>query len=227
MASWPVPERFAAEATRRSISDRGGHQEPIDKSAYATTTAEDGTYSIPFAPGTFVVRYSKGGMTTATVELDIQGEVVFPDSPVELYPVLTEPGLGLLTQSGIAQLQPVEMEVQKIAKGFFDTERKILCPQEGSLTVSAGSIALVDSSPSTMLPAKVGGYGLIFHQTNSSEPKFNGVFKDNKKIIGEEAVVLRTFDAEPGNYAYVGFSPNSKGELDLDAKQPCFPFKVQ
>ncbi len=198
----------------------------IEQSAYKATSGPDGRYTIPFAPGTFKVVYTMDGMTRTSVEHSIQGEVAFPAADIQLYPKPAEAGVYLLTDDGPKKLERAELDKQTLSSGWYSSERKYFCTGEGGLSTTAGKVRFIDSSPATMLPAKAGGYGLLLHEKGEETP-FNGVFQDAKEYVGDDRLVVRSFDVEPGNYAFVTFGEEGRSGRKIDPEAGCLPFKVQ
>ena len=198
----------------------------IQQSAYKATSGPDGRYTIPFAPGTFKVVYTMDGTTSTSVEHSIQGEVAFPAADIQLYPKPTEAGVYLLTDDGPRKLQSATMDKQTLSGGWYSSEQKYFCTAEGDLTTTAGKVRFIDAFPATMLPAKAGGYGLLLHKKGEETP-FNGVFKDTKEYVGDERLVIRSFDVEPGNNAFVTFGEEGRAGRKIDPEAGCLPFKVQ
>jgi hypothetical protein len=211
------------------------HKKPLEgvkvkvlKSTYEATSGTDGKYSVSFAPGTFEIQYSRSGFTTETVELNIQQETSFPAEAVVLYPIPTESGLHYLGEQGLVGIEDALMDVQTTG-GAWSSTKKFFCTGEGSLSIPAGKVEFIDTSDEILMVAKLGGYGLVYAPENSysdDDPTYNGLFQDEKSNRGAEGLVVRSFDVEPGQYAWVRFKKNRAGETTLDATQPCSPFKV-
>lgn len=73
----------------------------IEKSAFSTTTDASGKYHLEYAPGEFIVTYTKGGFTSEEVKLNISQNAKFPAEVQTLYPMPSEKGVYLLdTKSG-------------------------------------------------------------------------------------------------------------------------------
>jgi len=165
-------------------------------------------------------------MTTKSVDLSIQAEVKFPAAEIQLLPLPPEPGVYLLADTGLAKLEVAEIDNQKVSGSWYSSEQKHFCTGEGSVSTPHGKLRFIDTSPATMLPARTGGYGLVLHEDGDKTP-YNGVFKDSKEYFGDEMLVVRSIDAEPGNYAFVTFSEKDRHGLQLDDSAGCLPFKVQ
>lgn len=198
----------------------------VQQSAYAATTGVNGRYEVDFAPGAFVVQYAKPGMTTILVNHTIQAATEFPAANIELLTIPTEPGLYWLSDGGPVRLDPATIERQNVSEGFFSSEHKYFCTGEGTVKLKAGRVRFVDTSPAVVLPALAGGYGLIYHDKSGTEV-YNGVFQDTKDYSGEQRLVVRSFDAKPGKYAFVTFTGDKPESRKLDTKGGCFPFVVE
>jgi hypothetical protein len=197
----------------------------IVNSAYAATTGVDGRYRVEFAPGAFTVRYAKPGMTTTTVTHAIQVPTEFPAANIEMLTIPEEQGLYFLADTGLVRIDRAQMERQTSADGWFSVGYKYHCTSEGSLKVKAGKVRFVDTTPGAVLPAMTGGYGLVLDET--TREGFNGVFKDEKQRLGEEELVVRSFDAKPGRYAFVTFKSDRSDNMKLDIESGCYPFAVE
>ena len=197
----------------------------VEKSTYAATTNESGTYTVPFAPGTFRVGFEKDGYTAASLDLDIQQAVLFPAETVELYPKPDEAGLHLVDSKGLRKLEAAKVEKMKVSEGW-NTVTKLHCSGEGP-SVPAGTLRLFDTSAETFMPARLGDYGLFYQPSTSDSEGINGLFKDESERIGQEQLVLRTLEAEPGRYAYVTIGTRRDGSRDVDPDAPCYPFTAE
>ncbi len=198
----------------------------VHQSAYAATTGADGRYEVDFAPGAFVVQYAKPGMTTIRVNHTIQAATEFPAANIELLTIPSDPGLYWLSDGGPVLLERAGIERQNVSEGFFSSEHKYFCTGEGTVKLKAGRVRFVDTSPAVVLPALAGGYGLLYHE-NSGTDVYNGVFQDTKDYVGEQRLVVRSFDAKPGKYAFVTFVGDRAESRKLDIKAGCFPFVVE
>ncbi|MCB9610733.1 MAG: carboxypeptidase regulatory-like domain-containing protein [Polyangiaceae bacterium] len=213
------------------------HGAPLDgvsvkvlKSTFETKSSPDGSYEVPFAPGTFQVQFSKDGYTSHALDLDIQQAMRFPAEPSTLYPIPQESGLFWLSQGGLKAIDEAPMDTQRSGSGFSSTTTKIFCTGEGTLVLPQGRLQFVDTSDSILMVARLGGYGLVYapkDRYDEDSVEYNGLLQDEKQTVGEQSLLVRSFDAEPGQYAWVKFKRNKhSGETTLDPSQPCQPFKV-
>lgn len=198
----------------------------VEKSTWSAQTDTLGRYSVPFAPGSFTVSYSKPAHTSESVDLDIQGTVAFPAAEVTLFPQPAEKGLYVLGSDGPKGLGPAAMDIQKVASGWT-TRTKVFCTGEGDQVLPAGAATFIDTSPIPYRLARLGGYGLVWQNGDPEEGEvYDGRIVDERERKGAEGLVLRKTTLTPGQWAWIQHSKQGE-KLTIDKTGSCFPFKVE
>ncbi len=198
------------------------------KSTYKATSGPDGSYSVPFAPGTFQLSYNLDGYTSYQLDLDIQQATTFPAEQVKLYPVPEDRGIYHLGRSGLQAIESAKVDRQVIQSGWTGSRSKYFCTGEGSSPITASQARFVDTSAAELRLARLGDYGLVYYPKGSGEDDkgYNGFMDDDSEMAGLEALLVRSFSPEPGQYAWVTVKRNSNGDARVDYEEPCFPFKI-
>lgn len=205
-----------------------GVEVQILKSTYTTVSGQDGSYSVPFAPGNFQVSYSLDGYNSYQLDLNIQQATTFPAEQVKLIPLPDAQGIYHLGRSGLKPIEPAKVDRQVIQSGWSGSRSKYFCTGEGTSSVTSSQAQFVDTNKGELRLARLGDYGLVYYPKGSSEDDkgYNGFTDDEVEYAGLEGIMVRTFAADPGQYAWVTVKRNSKGEARVNSEAPCFPFKV-
>jgi hypothetical protein len=211
-----------------------GAEVQILKSQFKTMTNGSGKYSLDYVPGAFTVRFSKNGYTTHMLELNIQQKSKFPAELVTLYPMPKTRGFSLLGDSSLVELasKPVGEERQGVRSAYRMIDNQSgSSNQQGNTNVSVkqGKIVFVDTFPKPAKLFRLGNGNLLQEYVDSwLDRKFvyNGLL-NNERVskVGEENLLLRTVELEPGNYAWCGMVETFGGKVP-HKELPCFPFTV-
>jgi hypothetical protein len=195
------------------------------KSAYASETDSQGSYRVPYAPGTFEIAYRLAGYTTEIVPLHIQVPTQFPSDVVVLYPQPTE-GLLIGFQTSNTQQLTAQPVTAKITFKGFRSERTWRCPPRGDTMGKTGkTIQFADTTGRNIRLARLGPGGLIAHDDPSPESARYEGWRDSKaQRIGEEQLLIRSVKPSvAGPHAWVVVDED--GTINPD-QATCYPFVV-
>lgn len=206
-----------------------GAQVRVDKTTHTAVTGSDGRYELTFPPGEFVVKVSADGHTSHQIPLNVQQPVAVPAEDVKLFPLPTTKDVFALANGEAVAIPTVPIEQQLISQDLFSSTYKLLCPEEGSVVVPAGSVEFIDRTPGVLMLATLGGYGLFLTSDHKSNKKsgYNGLMKDSKEKVGAEELTVRRATLEAGRYAWIELKRNRSDKLDVDKKGFCRPFIVE
>ena len=197
------------------------------KSAFSSTTRGDGGYSVPYAPGSFQVEYAKDGHTTEIVDLDIQVAMTFPSEKIELLPIPTEPGVYVLSESGMESLSRAKFEWERTGLYGPTAAKKAFCTGDGGPKIPAGRVRVIDTRPDPLTPARLGGFGLVMQQSWGDQESYMGLLEDTASEAGVEKILVRTFDAKSGSYAFVPTPQQNESGMNFGRADACWTFTVQ
>lgn len=206
-----------------------GAQVRVAKTTHSAVTGSDGRYELAFPPGEFVVEVSAEGHTSHQIPLNVQQPVAVPVEDVKLFPLPTNKAVFALTTGEAVEIPTVPIEKQVISQDLFSSTYKLLCPEEGNVVVPAGEVEFIDRTPSVLMLAKLGGYGLFLTSDHKSNKKsgFNGLMKDSKEKVGAEELTVRRATLEAGRYAWIELKRDRSEKLNVDQKGSCRPFIVE
>jgi hypothetical protein len=201
----------------------------IEKSSFETITDREGHYSLDYAPGTFILKFSKPSYTTQQLELTISQMTSFLAETVEMYPIPSSQGIFCVGADQLIELRRGGIK-KKERRGFlFGSTARYYASDDSNVSVKPGQTIFIDTDTQNQRLAKLGSDGLILDAAlfmgSPTNIKFNGFLSDDAKQVGEEKLWLRKVNLEPGRYAWVELV-----SLLTDARLPgkvCYPFVVE
>ena len=180
----------------------------VDKSSFSTLTDAEGDYIIDYAPGSFKLIFSKDGFTTQKLELNIANKTLFPAESIKMYPIPKKKGVYLLDGNQLVALRPytIRKSEWKRANKNYTVYNVKFDDYSDIPTIESETVNIIDTSPESIKFARLGGDGQI--ENYSSEWMdikylYNGFIDDKRQKIGEEQILLRTINVEPGFYALI------------------------
>lgn len=195
----------------------------IQKSTFTSITDDSGRYSLDYAPGGIKLIFSKDGLTTNNLDLNIQQKSHYPAETITLYPIPQEKGLFYIDTENkrlVKMTETSRTEEEKIItnnKTFSMTQRYgyYIKPAKPSLTIKYGKSSFIDRNSYPTNIARMKSKGLVYEgDLNMFERKdhYWGFLKDTSSIVGDEKLLVRSVELTTGTYAWVKmFESNTIG----------------
>ena len=190
----------------------------VEKSKFSSVTDNSGNYSVDYAPGQIRIILSKEGYTTHHLDLNIQQKSYFPAEDIILYPIPKEKGVFYIDREkkellNIRQIGVVE-EQRKNSKENFLAKLFLFYVKNNNkypASVKHGDAEFIDTSSKRLNLSSVAKDGLIYAgDLNMFErhDKYSGFLKEVRKVVGEEKLLIRTFELQNGEYSWVEMTGN-------------------
>lgn len=142
-----------------------GVQVQIVNTEFAAVSEEAGHYAIPFARGSFKVKYSKKGFAKEIVPLSISEQADFPAGAVTLFPSPQKGGFFALGEEGLVEL-PLRAIERFGHRGNFDRGTRYYVKSLAELPVLApGRSRFIDADEIDQRLARVTAQGLVYEVT--------------------------------------------------------------
>jgi hypothetical protein len=190
-----------------------GVEVSIEKSDLKSSTGKDGRYSIPYVLGTFALKYSKPGYTTQKVSLTIAEKTRFPAQTVTIYPIPKEPGLYYIGEKSLIKMSPNKTIMQEIYDNSVDKGQVNFFPKDRIMEspLKAGKAQFIDRSSLPLIPMRILADGRFLQLLTSMKGfdikvAYDGLIKEEVTNMGEENLLVRTINCDPGIYAWVEFA---------------------
>lgn len=200
----------------------------IENSDFRAATDERGRYEIPYAAGTFRVKYSAPGYTTAVLPLSLNERSDYPASKVILFPRPAHPGMYLFRDAGLEAITRVEVEEHKTESSFTTRLRYFTKGMGKWAAVKPGEVSFADTESREITLVKLAPDGLIYDVSFSfmvPSTNFDRGVSAEKVEVGEEKLVIRKARLTPGDYAWVVMGQQGLTPLAAPGKT-CYPFHV-
>lgn len=204
----------------------------IPKTTFTASTDKNGKYSLNYIPGAFSVKYMKPGYTTRVMDLTIQTKSRFPVETIIMYPIPKDQGIYYIGEKELIQIFPARIKTWPAQRSWNDYHYKYYADVNGSQPpiFKPGEARFIDMNPKdqrlailkdTLIQDYIGDWGILKYI-------YNGL-RDDKKLerIGEEQLLVRTIELEPGSYAWVEVVVMMDGNFRPDGKLFCYPFSVE
>jgi hypothetical protein len=198
----------------------------IEKTEFQASSKSDGSYALDYAPGSFVVVFSKAGYTTMHLDLNVAQLTRMPLETVMLYPVPEQAGVYLLGPDGLTPLAEARMR-QTMQRNTFGGDLRVSVPTSSTVTATGGRIRFIDTDPRHLLLAAPDRSGLFYEAAFiflASNVKIRRLVDTSTEEVGAEKLQVRSATLQPGQYAFVEMIDNQ-----FQGAQPgkaCFPFQV-
>lgn len=189
----------------------------IQKSTFSAKTDNSGSYSLDYAPGSMKLIFSKTGYTTHILDLDIQQKSYFPAEIITLYPIPQENGLYYIDTE---KKQLLKLEENGIVEEFKSQYRWsmswncryfVFGSSKSVASIKPGKIMFIDRIPYFIMLSTLKKDGLIYQgdlSMASRSDKYSGFIKEKILRVGEENLLIRTFELSHGSYAWVHMFKN-------------------
>ncbi len=202
----------------------------IVNTGFEAKTDDTGNYLLDYVPGTLKIKFSKPKYTTEYLELDIYTKDKFPAAKVEMWKIPAK-GLFLVDTSRkqyiqIQQSFPIKSikrmhrdpnslknlaNLGNLASLIFSAEKI------GNFSAGKGKILIIDNYPKRISLYKRGKDGVLLSLQEGAYGKiggliFSGRVNDEELTeIGEEKLLIRSFNADDGVYLYSEVEKTSDG----------------
>jgi hypothetical protein len=213
-----------------------GVEVTIEKSDFKSSTGKDGRYSIHYVLGTFTLKYSKPGYTTQKITLTITEKTRFPAQAVTIYPIPKEQGLYYIGEKNLIKMSPGKIYMQEIQNPSEDKGRVIFSPDRiMESTLRAGKVQFIDRSSLQLIPMRLRADRRFLELSTAMKGfdinvAYDGSVREERTLMGEEHLLVRTINCDPGNYAWVELSNEILpfvGRKLPKSWGTCYAFKAQ
>ncbi len=211
----------------------------IEKSDLHSSSGKDGRYSIPAILGTFILKYSKPGYTTQKITLTSQRNTPFPAQTATIYPIPQEPGLYYVGAKSLMKMSPAKIAVRQTRNITGDPMRDLrglrqvkFYPDEiMAAAFRAGKAEFIDTSSLNLIPMRLRSDGcfmhfLIYPSVSEVKVEYEASVREKKTEKGEEKLIIRTIQCNPGSYAWVEFHRDMFGSELPKPHGICYAFHV-
>jgi hypothetical protein len=189
-----------------------GVEVSIEKSDLKSSTGKYGHYSIPYILGTFTLKYSKPGYTTQKMTLTITEKTQFPAQPVTIYPIPTESGLFYIGEKSLIKMYPGKTIMQEIYNNLEDKGQVNFSPDRMMESpIKPGKAQFIDRTSLQLIPMRLRADRRFLQLLTAMKGfdirvAYDGLVKEERTLMGEENLLIRTINCDPGNYAWVELS---------------------
>lgn len=211
----------------------------IEKSDLHSFTGKDGHYSIPAILGTFILKFSKPGYTTQKITLTSQRNTPFPAQTGTLYPIPPEPGLYYMGAKNLIKMSPGKIALRQTReitglpmRDLWGVRQVKFFPDKTmAAAFSPGKAQFIDTSSVNLVPMRLRSDGcfmhfLIYPSVSEVKVEYEASITQKKTEVGEEKLIIRTIDCNPGSYAWVEFHRDMFGTELPTLRGICYAFQV-
>ncbi len=202
----------------------------VVKSTLTAATNAKGEYAIDYVPGTFMLKFFRTGYTTMSLELTIQQKMRFPAETVVMYPIPQEAGFYYVGAKELIKLDATGIRAQQWQTGWMSQQHSYYSATSATLAIPPGRARFLDRTPQAFKPAMLSGGNLIqaFQSSLGIQYLYNGVIeREEQQRLGEEQLLMRSFEVQPGEYAWVEMAQMLFGGARPNEKGWCYPFRVE
>jgi hypothetical protein len=201
----------------------------VDKTTFSATTSKSGQYAIDYVPGTILLKFSKQGYSSHSLELNIQQKAKYPAEPVLLYPIPGIPGIFWIGEKNLTEMPGSPVSKHRYATSWMDPNHyRYEAVAMKRLCLKPGPVEFIDAQPDhyALVRLKDGGQIQEFsNQFGTIKFVYNGIMQDNGRKLAE-AVYLRSADLQSGYYAWVCMAKELGGKYVPNETKLCYPFWV-